>query len=78
MSTLCRNCAYYKNKPHKIIWEFTNEIEEYDGICIAPDRHPNMEKTSTMAGCSCFHFKKKVTIGPVLGAYNKGGCKNGS
>lgn len=40
MSTLCRNCAYYKNKPHKIIWEFTNEIEEYDGVCIAPYRPP--------------------------------------
>lgn len=68
----CRNCKYYKNAPHKIIWEFTQEIDYYDGYCKVNSgdiRHLN-------AGDYCYYFVKKTQVGPVLGAYNKKGGKS--
>lgn len=64
----CRNCRYYKNKPHTIIWEFDGNQEHYDGVCTHPD---NKDSIHTNAGSCCYLFRKKVKVGPVLGAYNR-------
>ena len=63
----CRYCKYYKNAPHKIIWEFTNEIDEYDGYCRSVGFILHLK-----AGECCHYFVKKTQVGPVMGAYNKG------
>ena len=64
----CRYCKYYKNAPHKIIWEFTGDIDEYDGFC----RAYSGQMSHLKAGDCCYYFVKKTQVGPVMGAYNKG------
>lgn len=64
----CRDCDYYRMEPHKIIWEFGNSIDEYDGVCTHPDSKYSIH---TNAGSCCFLFRKKISRWPDLDAYNQ-------